>query len=168
MGLSIQKQQSMKITILFLCLIVGLAAGQECSKIPSWMKWFIDNYRTTNKNNNKYEADRPIPWVVALRFSKRKGAGVYCGGTIIDSNTILTAAHCFDSKDYRKFWVSAGFSQGPDFSQNKRIKKVIKNVNYKEDDHFIDDIAILKLKSPLTLNNRDVGRACLPDSNYYD
>ena len=33
-------------------------------------------------------APTPIPWQVSYK-------GVRCGGTILDSKTILTAAHCF-------------------------------------------------------------------------
>ena len=42
------------------------------------------------------EADLPIPWQVAIRHVHY---GQFCGGTILDSKTILSAAHCFPYGD---------------------------------------------------------------------
>ena len=42
----------------------------------------------------------PIPWKVHLRqVSPTGGFGYFCGGTIIDAKTILTAAHCYHGKN---------------------------------------------------------------------
>lgn len=38
-------------------------------------------------------APKMIPWQVSLRYCGH-GQCHYCGGTILDSKTILTAAHC--------------------------------------------------------------------------
>jgi hypothetical protein len=48
------------------------------------MPWFMKN---ADRIVGGQEAPSPIPWQVY------KGAG--CGGTILDSSTILSAAHCF-------------------------------------------------------------------------
>ena len=45
------------------------------------------------------DAPTPIPWQVSIR----SWGGHFCGGTILDSKTILSAGHCFDKdKDYGK------------------------------------------------------------------
>ena len=36
----------------------------------------------------------PIPWQVSLRYENYDNQKHVCGGTILDSTTILTAAHC--------------------------------------------------------------------------
>ena len=36
----------------------------------------------------------PIPWQVSLRYENHENYKHFCGGTILDSKTILTAAHC--------------------------------------------------------------------------
>ena len=41
-------------------------------------------------------AASPIPWQVSVR-SCADGWCHFCGGTILDENTVLSAAHCFDS-----------------------------------------------------------------------
>ena len=35
----------------------------------------------------------PIPWQVSVQFE----GSHFCGGTILDTYTILSAAHCFDN-----------------------------------------------------------------------
>jgi hypothetical protein len=49
--------------------------------MPSFMK------RNINRIIGGQEAPRPIPWQVYAE-------DVGCGGTILDSTTILSAAHC--------------------------------------------------------------------------
>ena len=39
-------------------------------------------------------AGSAIPWQVSLRNSA-SGSTHFCGGTILDANTVLSAAHCF-------------------------------------------------------------------------
>ena len=41
------------------------------------------------------DASSMIPWQVSVRQGT-SGNGHYCGATILDSKTILSAAHCFD------------------------------------------------------------------------
>ena len=38
------------------------------------------------------QAPSPIPWQVSVQI----GGSHFCGGTILDTYTILSAAHCFD------------------------------------------------------------------------
>ena len=57
-------------------------------KMPSWM-W--GKKRVSHGEN----AQSPIPWQVSLRYENYHNYNShFCGGTILDSTTILTAAHC--------------------------------------------------------------------------
>ena len=47
-----------------------------------------------NRIQGGTDAQAPIPWQVAVRYNGNK----YCGGTIIDAKTIVTAAHCIGSQ----------------------------------------------------------------------
>ena len=50
------------------------------------------------------DAPSEIPWQVSIRQGWFNSGKHWCGGTILDSKTILSAAHCFfDSKDGRDF-----------------------------------------------------------------
>ena len=53
--------------------------------MPSFMK------RNLNRIVGGQDAPRPIPWQVAGGMEWNEGR---CGGTILDSTTILSAAHC--------------------------------------------------------------------------
>ena len=76
---------------MFFHLSIG-SGGQTCAKIPSWMKNAI-----SNRIINGEFVPSPIPWQIRLTpsFNKLGGAQGLCGGTILDEETILTAAHCF-------------------------------------------------------------------------
>ena len=51
-------------------------------------------------------APSPIPWQVQMEVN-----GFFiCGGTILDSKTILTAAHCIYNKDPSVLQISAGLT----------------------------------------------------------
>ena len=43
------------------------------------------------------QAPYPIPWQVSVQFFGNH----ICGGTILDTYTILSAAHCFDIQRFR-------------------------------------------------------------------
>ena len=43
-------------------------------------------------------ANGPIPWQVSIQAHGQHS----CGGTILDTNTILSAAHCFANEDTGK------------------------------------------------------------------
>ena len=51
-------------------------------------------------------APSPIPWQVSVQI----GGSHFCGGTILDTYTILSAAHCFDGfgDSVEGFYIRAG------------------------------------------------------------
>ena len=67
---------------------------------PKFMK--DENSRIYHGNT----APSPIPWQVQMEVN----GGFSCGGTILDSKTILTAAHCIYNKDPSVLQISAGLT----------------------------------------------------------
>ena len=59
----------------------------------------------------------PIPWQVHLKDGNSRG---FCGGTILDKKTVLTAAHCFNERDKYSddYFVAAGVT---DFNKNVKV-----------------------------------------------
>uniref|UniRef100_A0A8C6YPQ0 Transmembrane serine protease 13 n=1 Tax=Nothoprocta perdicaria TaxID=30464 RepID=A0A8C6YPQ0_NOTPE len=96
------------------------------------------------------------PWQVSVQY----GPIHICGGTIIDAQWVLTAAHCFFIMKILDDWrVYGGVSDLKQRSEGIPVSQVIINSNY-SDDHDDYDIALMKLSRPLTLSG--VRPACLP------
>jgi len=107
-------------------------------------------------------APSPVPWQVAVL----SGSFQFCGATILDASTILCAAHCGVSTSHK---IRAGSISRKSGGQVRNVAQVIKNFNAGQQYNpstFDNDFAILKLASPLELND-DVQPACLPSSSTY-
>jgi len=116
----------------------------------------------------------PIPWQIRMHVSFNSvNRNSLCGGTILDEETILTAAHCFfdvntgvsnfplDSGDV----IFAGITNlGSSGQQKSLINSIVLHPQYNKATNN-NDIAIVKLKSPLTFTN-NVKNACLPESSF--
>ena len=122
-----------------------------CPALPSFMASF-------DRIVGGQTASSPIPWQVSLRQCQSGGCH-YCGGTVLDSKTILTAAHCQVSTSHYIMVGNVDRNQG----QNVAVANVI-NSNWNQQT-MDNDIAILKLSTPLTLGG-DVQAVCLPSDNF--
>merc|ERR1719433_1441998 len=124
-----------------------------CADMPSFMQ-------NADRIVGGEAAPSMIPWQVALM----SGSFQFCGGTILDSCTILTAAHCTPSTSHK---VRAGSIKKQTVVQERSIAAVISNPDLPYNGGTLNnDWAILKLSSPLDLND-DVFPACLPSSTSY-
>lgn len=93
---------------------------------------------------------RQYPHVAALTKNGRQ----FCGGSLIDEQHILTAAHCvanFSSKDLRNLRVELGtirINPKQPGQISKRVERIIVHSDYNAMT-YEDDIAIIELKSPV-------------------
>ncbi len=87
------------------------------------------------------------PWQVSLQDDE----GYYCGGSILDATTIVTAAHCVEDGDGAGTFVRAGVTDSRDASgQDIDAISIRSHPDYAETG--IGDIAIVTLAEPLTFN----------------
>lgn len=119
------------------------------------------------------ELDETWPWIVNLRHGKPTG-DTFCGGTILDEYTIVTAAHCFRRIQEGKYikeniWVTVGdHNQATANDPNESTfyiepDNILLHAGYSVGEDMRDDIAILKTTDPLPISQQ-VDYACLPST----
>jgi len=86
------------------------------------------------------------PWQVSLQSN----GGHFCGGSIVDANTIVTAAHCLEGESASGMTVRAGVATATDASgQDRPVASFTSHPQYAQSG--LGDIAIVKLAEPLQL-----------------
>ncbi|KAM4730647.1 transmembrane protease serine 3 [Anableps anableps] len=100
-----------------------------------------------------------FPWQVSLHFQSEH----VCGGSIITSSWILTAAHCVYGFEYSSLWmVHVGLTEQLIHAAYARaVKSIVHHPQYR--DKGLDyDIALMRLEEPLVFNGL-VEPICLPN-----
>ncbi|XP_062853107.1 serine protease 27-like [Trichomycterus rosablanca] len=93
------------------------------------------------------------PWQVSLQ-SPNYG-GHFCGGSLINKDWVMTAAHCFSSTQFTNVVVYLGKQtlQGSNPNQiSRRIVQVVRHPNYNSIT-YNNDIALLRLNASVTFSN---------------
>jgi len=111
-----------------------------------------------------------FPWQVFVMHIFVEGENIFegtCGGSILDSTHILTAAHCVDHEGTttthpaEDFFVLAGASDVSGFeatlevpagSQERRVARVRADPYYSPLPNIKDDVSVLELSRPLELS----------------
>ncbi|KAL3062665.1 hypothetical protein OYC64_002463 [Pagothenia borchgrevinki] len=163
----------------------------KCSRRPSIISTLGPRAPTTNNNNRATcgqrldnTLNRPSfrmfggresditeqPWQAAINVYQARHRKHFhrCGGVLIDSCWVLSAAHCFEDNDKaEKLEVILGRTFRKQNSSSEQIFKVEKYWNHEKFDNetFDNDIALLKLKTDIgicAVNSPEVLPACLP------
>lgn len=109
------------------------------------------------------------PWMVAIYLNKATGLSFNCGGTLISSKTVITAAHCINTstRNYRAHEVVLYLGRYSliDWSEvgsiSTNVEQIIIHTDYKKQkDSFDADIAILITTKRVEFN-QFVRPACL-------
>jgi len=115
--------------------------------------------------SDKIVGGKPVPkntfyWQVALTDDQGENSNIYCGGTLISSKTVLTAAHCGQPE-----YVVLGEHDVTSVDGEEQWAQVC-NVELHPDwdeDTFNNDFSILTLCEEVTFSQK-IAPACLPQS----
>ena len=139
---------------LAICMLVGAAAG--CTNRTSQDLSEADVGRVTQAVMGGNATGR-VPWIAELSdFSATDGDPHFCGGSILSSRWVLTAAHCVDDKDASEITVTGGelyLSSAGAYEQRRGVSRIYLHPNYDYHDELHNDIALLLLDSPLRLDS---------------
>ncbi|KYN22959.1 Limulus clotting factor C, partial [Trachymyrmex cornetzi] len=121
-----------------------------------------------------------FPWHVGI-YAKENTDGYQqiCGGTLINNNLVVSAAHCFYDEVYNKLYNESGYavaagkhyrdwSAREKYAQKSLVESILASGRYQgARGNFANDIAVLKLKTPFELTTL-VRPACVDWDNTYE
>ncbi|KAM8851302.1 uncharacterized protein prss56 isoform 2-T2 [Spinachia spinachia] len=100
------------------------------------------------------------PWLVNLQ----RYGGLMCGGVLVDSSWVVTAAHCFAGSRSESYWTAVvgefDITKTDPDEQVLKVNRIIPHPKFNPKT-FNNDIALVELTSPVVLSNR-VTPVCLP------
>ncbi|XP_070490271.1 CLIP domain-containing serine protease B9-like isoform X2 [Chironomus tepperi] len=133
---------------------------------------------TTYRIVGGIDADlKEFPWAVLLGYQLLDSFSWGCGGSLISSRFVLTAAHCITNDLTSVRLGEHTISKETDCDelgacadpvQDIAIEKKIKHPSYKRASAPKNDIAILKLVSPADTTKNNVKTICLPTTEATD
>ncbi|KAM5132462.1 transmembrane protease serine 13-like [Mantella aurantiaca] len=104
------------------------------------------------------------PWQVSLQVPNGKGYSHICGGTLINSNWVVTASHCFSTPLPLDAWrIYAGTINLNQARSMSGVSAIIRHESYNADSDDYD-VALIKLKNPIAYSGA-IQPACLPMTN---
>uniref|UniRef100_A0A6I8RBC3 pancreatic elastase n=1 Tax=Xenopus tropicalis TaxID=8364 RepID=A0A6I8RBC3_XENTR len=146
--------------MLRLLVLAVLVLGGHCS---GNLRFLEENSRVvggTNASPNSW------PWQISLQIQSGSGFSHTCGGSLIRTDRVLTAAHCVDrAVSYRVVVGDHNIYQNDGTEQYISVSRIVKHANWNPNNIAAGyDISILHLSSSATLNSY-VKLAQLPADN---
>lgn len=116
------------------------------------------------------EAD-PNKWAWMAALLRRETGEHYCGGALISTRYVITAAHCTDGLKAANITIRLGAHNIQEPSENVRdieVSRIREHPGFQKDT-FMNDIAVLRLKRPVKFDEY-IRPVCLPerdDESYF-
>ncbi|XP_077334447.1 chymotrypsin A-like isoform X1 [Lithobates pipiens] len=139
-------------TLWVLSCLVLLSRAYGCG-VPAISPYISDNARVVNGEN---AVPGSWPWQVSIQNST---GFHFCGGSVINSLWVVTAAHCEVISSDLVILGEFDLLSNVEPMQVKSVGRFFSHPQYNART-FVNDIALIKLSSPATLNDR-VSPVCL-------
>jgi len=113
--------------------------------------------------NPRATVNGEFPWMVALLQS----GAFLCGGTLISSRTVMTAAHCVSGIPTTQVTARVGewdASTTVDNEQDLGVSSITIHPDYRAND-LCNDLALITLTGTANTDQVNVGLSCLPNSS---
>jgi len=103
-----------------------------------------------------------FPHIVQIKRSNSQ----YCGGSIVNANWIVTAAHCAVASvaGYTLVGGEHNLNSNEGTEQSRSVSQIIRHPNYNANT-MANDIALMRVSSPFTLNS-NVAAATIAGSSF--
>ncbi|KAK0418496.1 hypothetical protein QR680_013593 [Steinernema hermaphroditum] len=144
----------------FIILVLSVTASHDMGNAPLTRFIFGGTHAYTGQ------------WPSQVLFYTKKastGKTYMCGGTLLTSNHVLTAAHCTDDLASPSLVVTgatstSGLSKNPKV-QIREVTSFFRHPHYDPNDTYVHDIAVLTLSKPVSINkNTQIARILADDS----
>jgi len=144
-------------------------ADEECPDLGDCGKSAIPQLTQDSKGHKIVggieAAPHSWPWQIAFLSST---GFQFCGGSIISDRWIMTAAHCCAGRSASSVKVRVGahnLNSNTEGAVNHDIERIVNHPQYSTRPSTNQDFCLLKTKTPINFNNRNVAPACLPQAN---
>ncbi|KAK0181219.1 hypothetical protein PV327_003521 [Microctonus hyperodae] len=91
-----------------------------------------------------------IPYQVSLQTL---GSFHFCGGSVLNKNYVITAAHCVVNQDVNTMKIVAATTDLTDPKSTHEVEKIIIHEKYDSYDSWRNDIALIKVKTEFVANS---------------
>jgi trypsin len=152
----------MRSIVLALALV---GAALSASVKPKLQAVPLDQQRGIGKIVGGTDAkDGEFPFQVSLRSVAALGLTHFCGGSIVNENFVLTAAHCCAGQLALAVHVVAGGTKlyvNEGVEQRVNVAKILAHEDY-DSSTITNDICLLKLSESLDLSGSEIQAVTLP------
>ncbi|XP_048012640.1 chymotrypsin-like protease CTRL-1 [Megalobrama amblycephala] len=96
------------------------------------------------------------PWQVSIQSNKYPFSGHFCGGSLINKDWVLSAAHCFQKVGASDIWMYFGRWRQSGSNPNETYRtasRIINHPNYEGDVTHNNDIALVQLSSSVNFTD---------------